>query len=138
MSVPPLRLELPQDTAVLKPVRALLAAWLRRVGVEDDGEWAVIVTELLTNAIDAGALTVADDAIVVEAVMRGGTVTVSVSDNGSGFDIDDDDVPGPSSARGRGLHLIRALADGVSVTRAGGRTRVAGWRDLCAPVAVSP
>jgi anti-sigma regulatory factor (Ser/Thr protein kinase) len=102
-----------------------LNRWLRTVGVgeEQRDEFAMVVTEMVANAVEASPTPTSE--IEVIARRDADQVVLVVSDQGWGFQLDGrPELPPAAALRGRGLPIIDALTDRIDVYRADGRTRV--------------
>jgi PAS domain S-box-containing protein len=91
-------------------VRRQLVAWLEAHPVPQErlDAVALVVSELVTNAVTAARST-----IQVHAVLGDATLEVAVTDDGRGLTVHLDDVPDVDdlfAESGRGLHLVDALA----------------------------
>lgn len=112
--------------------RQELREWLRSGSVPSPicEELALVVTELVTNAVEASPSPAAR--VEVWARLGGGKVVLRVSDEGQGFEteIEANELPGLSTERGRGLPIVSALMDEVIVHRNGTHTVVEVARSL--------
>ena len=99
------------------------------LGADGVREAQLLVTELVTNAVRHGGLA-PDDAIVLEARLREGTLRVEVADGGPGFDPATALQPHREDPGGWGLLLVSRLASRWGVTR--GKPNVA-WFELDLP-----
>ncbi len=97
----PLVLELPAALTALRPAREATA---RLAEGSDGSELALIVDELVTNAVDH-----ADSAPLLVLFRTGNVVRVEVSDNDPGMPVLQPSDPWDTS--GRGLFLVATLAD---------------------------
>jgi serine/threonine-protein kinase RsbW len=109
-------------------VRCALALVLDREpwSPEDSGRLLLAASEAVSNAIEHGSPTGGGHIEIAVVVQRDGA-TLIVTDEGAGEGAEIDtlsDPPSPTSTRGRGIPIMRSLADELSVTRAGGGTRV--------------
>ncbi len=94
--------------AVASARRAVLEDVLSKVDATIVHETAVVVSELLGNAIrHAAALD--DGRVLLRWQVRGGVVDVEVTDGGSGHEVRALRPP-PMSVHGRGLRIVRHLA----------------------------
>lgn len=84
----------------------------------------LVISELCTNAIEA--VQDARACIVVRMRDLADHVEIEVEDRGPGFDrlAKIDNVASEDDEHGRGLHVVRSIADEVSVRRDAGCTRV--------------
>jgi anti-sigma regulatory factor (Ser/Thr protein kinase) len=98
---------------------------------------AVIVSELVTNALQHGGSDLGGTADQVEVILwrRAGQVVCAVTD--AGAEPPAMASPDPFSEAGRGLHVIQALSANWGWTRLGGR-RKAVWAALRIPAAGPP
>lgn len=145
-----LGLSLPARTEVLRGVRAIVRAWLDSVG-EPPEHWDVVVTELVTNAIQASTvaapirlsmhLASGDDAPGSDP-----RVLCSVANPGI-WDWGGMEPPMPldlliarssqfdaSTPSGRGLRIVSALTSGAEVRVVDGHTVATVWLDRPADV----
>ena len=103
-------------------LRVELAGGLSPYAMEDlAGDAAMVVSELVTNAIRAGASTIRLDVGRV-----GGLFRITVIDDADGMPILSE--PDPSAVAGRGLRIVDALSARWGVEPSNGRKRV--WADL--------
>jgi serine/threonine-protein kinase RsbW len=98
------------DAESVGVVRRQLVAWLEAHPVPQErlDAVALVVSELVTNAVTAARST-----IQVHAVLGDATLEVAVTDDGRGLTVHLDDVPDVDdlfAESGRGLHLVDALA----------------------------
>lgn len=124
----PLRLAFPPSTSFLGSTRAMVGTWLDHVGAAT-GDWPLVVTELVTNAISHASETPGSANLVsVELSRDDATVYMTVT-NPAPDEFDPDQVRPPQSGAtgGRGLMLITALTDGLDVDNDGQVTSVTCW-----------
>jgi anti-sigma regulatory factor (Ser/Thr protein kinase) len=122
----PLDLRLDAVITSVPRARHQLASWLSRSRVDREtrDELALVITELVTNAIEASPGANAQVEIRAE-VAAGPQVVLTVSDAGAGFQMAGSPrLPAGPVIRGRGLPIVNALMDELDVRRIGGRTRV--------------
>ena len=122
----PLDLRLDAVIDSVPAARHQLVSWLSRSQVDREtrDELALVITELVTNAVEASPGANAQVEVRAE-VADGPQVVLTVSDAGSGFQIATSPrLPGGAAIRGRGLPIVNALMDGLEVRRIEGRTRV--------------
>ncbi|HUS62493.1 MAG TPA: SpoIIE family protein phosphatase, partial [Acidimicrobiales bacterium] len=97
----------------LAGLRHDVSAWLisRGMRLDDVDDTILVVTELGTNGVKAGARI-----ITVRLSLEGSSLAVEVEDDGRGFDRSTV-VSGadPMSERGRGLFIVQALSDDLGV-----------------------
>lgn len=129
----PLQVRLPAEIDAVPTARHELARWLKSadVGREVSEELALVVTELVTNAIEASPGPRAH--VAVQARIEPASVVLQVIDEGEGFDRapgSPPELPTDGSVRGRGLPIVSALMDVMSIHRNGGRTAVEVVRRL--------
>ena len=103
------------------------------VGGDEDtlADAAMITSELVTNAIRAGATTIR---LLVEPGGRPGCHRIVVIDDADGVVAAVD--PAPLATSGRGLHIVAALAVAWGVQPGPGGKRV--WAELRAPDVTRP
>ena len=114
----PLHLRVPTDLAYVRPVRKMLEGLLYGQGWEEDDvdDAALIITEIVQNAVEHGSRGDGMELIEVTLTVRVGALDVYVCDPGTGRDPQiavDRDVEEPvplDQPRGRGLILIHRLA----------------------------
>lgn len=99
--------------------RRFLAEELARaeVGAQQLSDIAVIVSELVTNAIRAGSPTVH-----VRMLVEAGALRIEVRDDAGGTPTPR--TVGPRATHGRGLQIVRALASGWGVEPVAGGGKV--------------
>jgi anti-sigma regulatory factor (Ser/Thr protein kinase) len=90
----------------------------------DHEEAELIVSELLTNAVDHGG----GERIELSVAEDGERVRIEVADGGSGGTPRLQTQAGPDSERGRGLMLVAAIAEAWGVRTHPGRTVV--WAEV--------
>jgi anti-sigma regulatory factor (Ser/Thr protein kinase) len=126
---------IPNDLALVKPLRDLISSLCRLDGFDEEKtqEVALVATELINNAIEHTT-----PSGVTE--VRGGSfddrLEIAVVDQAEDtLDTQDFAFEGPpdeTSDRGRGLFLVQAFADDVSVDAikgGGNRIKVLWWRN---------
>lgn len=117
----PLVLRLPTDLAFVRPSRKMVEGLLRAQDWHDDlvEEVALIVTELVQNAIEHGSKADGSETADLSVELAEDSVLLEVSDPGTGKDprlLMERDVTLPvplDSPRGRGLFLINRLASSL-------------------------
>lgn len=115
----PLRITVPTDLAFVRPVRKMVEALLGGEGWEEDDvdDVALVVTEIVQNAIEHGSRCDGGEQIELACQLEGPAVVMEVRDPGTGKDpreaVERDvSLPVPLDAeRGRGLFLIGRLCD---------------------------
>lgn len=116
----PYRLTGAASPRLLQTVRNASRTWLAARGVEPGAAADVVlaVSELYTNALQAGATEIS-----VEVDCVDGVVSVSVVDDGPGWSgtLVGHALPPDSSERGRGLAIVARLGE-LRLRRAGDRT----------------
>jgi serine/threonine-protein kinase RsbW len=105
---------LPRDGTSVPFVRHLLRSTLRRLGVEDGcvHDIEIALSEACTNVLrHAGT----EDEYEVEVEVDDRRCKLTVSDAGGGFEFREGSAPVAPipSEGGRGIHLMRALVDGL-------------------------
>jgi anti-sigma regulatory factor (Ser/Thr protein kinase) len=112
-----IRLLVPSDLVYVRPVRKMVEGLLYGQGwVEDDVDAALIITEIVQNAVEHGSRADGTEAVSVEVHVLGDALDIRVIDPGTGEDphgaVDRDVETRPSmeDPRGRGLFLINRLA----------------------------
>lgn len=111
--------------------RHRVGAWLAavEVPVRLRDELALVVTELVTNAVEASPGPNA--AIDVRARIDDDDLVIVVADHGGGFSLTHaPELPGGNAIRGRGIPIVDALMDSLEVRRVEGRTEVTTVRSL--------
>jgi anti-sigma regulatory factor (Ser/Thr protein kinase) len=94
-------------------VRREAVRWLAEQGIGPLDDTAVVLAELLANAVHAARGTVSLDVDVMD-----GNVLISVTDDGPGFGDPPPTTLPPVEAEGsRGLYLVRALSEDFAVAR---------------------
>lgn len=131
----PFSLELDAQLESVPRARHELARWMNWSGVPAQirDEMSLVVTELVTNAIEASPGSSAK--VSVWSCLSPDDVILRVIDEGPGFDLPVGNltVPQPATDRGRGLPIVRALMDHIAVRRDDGRTEVEVSRSLPSP-----
>jgi anti-sigma regulatory factor (Ser/Thr protein kinase) len=132
MSLTPLDVRLDAVIDSVPKARHHLARWLNQARVDREirDELGLVVTELVTNAVEASP---GPNAVIeLRAELRSGVdVMLVVTDRGPGFAIHDSPrLPGDTSIRGRGLPIVNALMDVLDVRRLPGQTEVTAVRTL--------
>jgi PAS domain S-box-containing protein len=132
-----LNLRLPTEPKALVSLRRTLARWLEESGAtaEESHDLQVACHEACSNAIEH-AYRFGENEFEVVAALADGEITITVTDRGSWR-------PPVENDRGRGLHLIRALTDGMELIPGEGGTTVRLHRKLAAlnggpPAAAQP
>jgi anti-sigma regulatory factor (Ser/Thr protein kinase) len=122
------RVRIPNDLALVKPLRDLISSLCRLDGYDDEKtqEIALVATELINNAIE-------HTGVPASTEIRGGSyddrLELSVIDEaiealGDGS-FDFDGPPDAANERGRGLFLVQAFADRIRVSPVeGGGNRI--------------
>ena len=102
--------------------------WLGAAGIGPLDDLAVVIAELLANAVQ-----VARREVVLEVTLALGEVHVCVCDDGAGFtSLPAQGLP-PSDAEGsRGLFLVRSLSQGFAVETTAAGTVVRCWLPVTA------
>lgn len=120
-----MRLELPPHPRAAAQARAATTDFLDREasgGSSSREDALLVVSELVTNAIKAGAQRVS-----LELRVKGRALTIRVDDDAAGWPTVQD--PGEYAENGRGLAIVELLADTWDVTRTRtGKTSVATFR----------
>lgn len=134
-----LHIRCPADTAELRHVRSAIRSWLKSQG-HPIGEWAVVTTELMCNAIAAhtgGPIEIEmrvspDNRRIDCSVTNQGTWDLQTTEQAAAIEslIDRSSRSADIVPSGRGLKMIRALTSGGEVLVRDGRTTVAVWQDL--------
>jgi anti-sigma regulatory factor (Ser/Thr protein kinase) len=127
----PLEVRLPARIEAVPEARHELARWLSGAPVSREiaDEFALVVTELVTNAVEASPGPRAH--IAVRARLDPHEVVLLVSDEGEGFHlVSSPSLPSSASVRGRGLPIVSALMDEMTINRRDGRTEVEVSRRL--------
>lgn len=119
-----MRVRLVADVRAASAARAVTADFLADVRAAwdgDDDDVMVVVSELVTNAVQAGASTVGLDLRAVP-----GCVELRVDDDAPGWP--EPGSPGPEAVRGRGLLIVEQLTHSWGVHRSPrGKTVVAAF-----------
>src|SRR3954454_12646006 len=104
-----LHLVLPTPAKALVSLRRTLARWLEEAGStsEESHDLQVACHEACSNAIEH-AYRFGENEFEVDAALADGEVAITITDRGSWRPPVDND-------RGRGLHLIKALTDGMEL-----------------------
>ncbi|MGV0849471.1 ATP-binding protein [Mycolicibacterium phlei] len=126
----PLRIEVPATADRLAEIRHLLVAWLEPIGVPEAAVADIVlaVNEAATNCVEHAYRDTDDGTVVVEATVDRQNVVVSIADEGEWR------VPGDGpTTRGRGLPIMRAVGDGVDVSRSATGTTVRIVFDVSEP-----
>ncbi len=129
---PPLSLRLDAVVDSVPVARHRVGSWLSAVQVPTwlRDELALVVTELVTNAVEAspGPNAVID---LRAEIHDGEQVVIVVADRGEGFALTTSpELPGGTAIRGRGLPIVTTLMDDLEVRRVDGRTEVTTVRAL--------
>ncbi|NNF55788.1 MAG: ATP-binding protein [Acidimicrobiales bacterium] len=127
------------DTAELRHVRSAIRSWLKSQGLPV-GEWALVATELMCNAIAAttgGQIEIEmrvspDNRRIDCSVTNQGTWDLQTTEQAAAIEslVDRSGRSADILPSGRGLRMIRALTSGGEVFVRDGRTTVAVWLDL--------
>lgn len=125
-------IEVPGTDGQLRVVRRLASAWAEAVSAEP-GDLPLIVTELLSNAVNASP---PDGSVIVRLDRDPDAWSVTVVDEGPGFRTGSLAIPGPDAIRGRGLALVNQLVDAVVVERVDGLTVVTAQRKTSDPASL--
>lgn len=135
-SGPALDLRFRATIAAVPVARHSLGRWLAELDVDRTvrDELALVVTELVTNAVEASPGP--HHEVVLRASCDDDGIHLSIVDEGDGFDLADSPAtPEPTAIRGRGLPIVKALMDHVTVERQDRRTVVNARRAIAAPTA---
>ncbi|MDZ7677712.1 MAG: ATP-binding protein [Acidimicrobiales bacterium] len=128
----PLEVRLVASVDAVPTARHRVSRWLAQARTDRvmNDELALVVTELVTNAVEASPGP--DATIEVHGHFdRGPTVVLQVSDHGRGFDLARSlEFPAVRAVRGRGLPIVDALTDDLVVERRGDTTVVEITRNL--------
>jgi anti-sigma regulatory factor (Ser/Thr protein kinase) len=121
-----LHLLLPTEPKALVSLRRTLARWLDEAGAtaEESHDLQVACHEACSNAIEH-AYRFGENEFEVDAAIADGEVAITITDRGSWR-------PPVENDRGRGLHLIRALTDGMELIPGENGTTVRLRRRLAA------
>jgi serine/threonine-protein kinase RsbW len=103
----------------LTEVDEAVESWLRKQDVPEDtiSDLALVVSELVNNAIEHGNERDPEKKFTVVLNSRRGEIEISVTDEGFGFD--PDDLPDPVTDEnllkpsGRGLFVVKSLVDQI-------------------------
>lgn len=121
-------LTLPSSLAAIQWTMGLAEEYLKDCGSESRARVAVVLRELLANAITHGNRGLRDRHVYCEVRREPeDTVVVVVEDEGEGFDYHGLDTTVPEDARGvlrRGYLLIRSIASTVEFNPRGNRVTV--------------
>ena len=113
--------QLAPDRQAASQVRREAVRWLDSQHLEPLDDAAVVIAELLANAVCAANQTVLLD-VEVESVRR---IGISVTDDGPGFrTLPARELPPIEAEGSRGLFLVRTLSTGFSVGRTTAGTTV--------------
>jgi anti-sigma regulatory factor (Ser/Thr protein kinase) len=128
----PLELRFPAAIDAVPRARHRFSHWLTAARVDRPirDELALVITELVTNAVEAspGPNAVVE---VVATLEDGPEVVLSVSDAGAGFQmVTMPNLPPHATIRGRGLPIVNALMDHIGIEREHGRTQVTASRAI--------
>ena len=138
---PLLRIEVPAASEYLRTIRAIVRAFCRDVGADDDisvRALLVAVTEVATNAIGALERAGRDDPLVIECSTADGDPVIEIVDRAGGFDaaalaaVSRGERVDSATGLGLGLRLTRALVADLAIVseREGSRITVRLARDL--------
>ena len=111
--------------------RHSLGRWLEELKVDRNTreELALVVTELVTNAVEASPGP--QHEVILQVECERDRIALHVTDEGSGFDQQQQtEPPEPTAVRGRGLPIVHALMDDVTIDRHENRTLVRTTRSL--------
>ncbi|MGY6501533.1 MAG: ATP-binding protein [Acidimicrobiales bacterium] len=111
--------------------RHSLGRWLSEMEIDRTvrDELALVVTELVTNAVEASPGP--QHEVVLRATCDDDGIHLLIVDEGTGFEMDESPAsPEPTAIRGRGIPIVRALMDVVSVERRDERTVVSARKIL--------
>lgn len=133
-------LDIPAESRFVSTARnfvadaAVLGGWMDEERLDD---LRLVVSETVTNALHAQAMSNVDELIHVEAAVYDDRIEIEVTDSAGGFEPPSAPaLPEPDLKRegGFGLPLIEALSDEASFTRtaSGTRVRVVVYRDRAA------
>ncbi len=114
------RTELPFTSAAPAYARDQVRVFACRVPPDTLDDAVLMVSELVTNAVQHG-----EPAVTLDMSLSGDGLTVSVSDQGSGAPIRA--FPSAERPRGRGLGLVDALAAKWGVMRSAGQDGKQVW-----------
>lgn len=114
----------PADCVSVREARRFLLGHLRGDGHEDLGPFALMLSELATNAVQH-ADTAFEVGITVSEETEGRTVEVRVTDEAPGFPVPQQ--PPPDRPRGRGLRIVESLADAWGIEVQHGRPGKTVW-----------
>ncbi|MFP4511955.1 MAG: ATP-binding protein [Acidimicrobiales bacterium] len=128
----PLEVRLPASVDAVPTARHRVSRWLAQAKTDRvvNDELALVVTELVTNAVEASPGP--DATIEIHGHFdRGPSVVLQVSDHGRGFSLGHSpELPAVRAVRGRGLPIVDALTDHLVVERQGETTVVEITRNL--------
>lgn len=123
---------MPAAVDAVPSARHEFSRWLSRVRVEREtrDDLALVVTELVTNAVEASPGPRSQ--IEIRAWIESGPqVVLQVCDRGAGLQLTGSPrIPDARSVRGRGLPIVEALTDRLLVDRSDGCTVVEVSRSL--------
>ena len=115
-----LRVELAPELVEVATARRLVLTHLPDVSSEVSSDAQLIVSELVTNAVEHGL----GGPVIVALDLRDNDVTITVESVGPApgvGSVDEWEIADPSDITGRGLGIVRAVADFVDVMRSPGR-----------------
>jgi signal transduction histidine kinase len=127
-----LALNLPSDTSAPGVARAAAKRYLAgKVGHERLSELSVVISELVSNALEHGR-----GQVVFRLQLDEGTVRGEVIDEGGGFE-HEIRARGPEDVKGRGLFLVAALTNRWGIHEGAARVwfELAARTDACAQTA---
>lgn len=135
-------LDIPAESRFVSTARNFVADAARLGGWMDEerlDDLRLVVSETVTNALHAQAMSRVDELIHLEASVYDDRIEIEVTDSAGGFEPPEEApaLPEPDLRRegGFGLPLIEALSDEASFirTESGTRVRVVVYRDRAAP-----
>jgi len=124
-----LAFEMPASEANIQVIVNCALHFLQGEGMLEQHAVAVVMRELLANAVVHGSATRSDARVRGEmTVKHGGSIEIWVEDEGRGFDYQALDLrlpaDQPDSLRQRGLILVKALVQDLSWNEPGNRVTV--------------
>jgi serine/threonine-protein kinase RsbW len=114
------KLSIPSSTKFLKKVENLSVQVARdfKLSESDSDDLAIVVTELVNNAIHHGNNEDVDKTVTIIFYISSNSIKIKIKDQGKGFDPNNlNDPLAPENLlkeSGRGIFLIRQLMDDVS------------------------
>ena len=130
-SGPALDLRFRASIEAVPVARHSLGRWLAELDIDRTirDELALVVTELVTNAVEASPGP--HHEVALRASCDDDGIHMVIVDEGDGFALTGSvDTPEPTAIRGRGLPIVQALMDAVSVERRDQRTVVTARRTI--------